>query len=264
MIHRPAERDLFMSKLRVSALSTLVGLLTVTSCSSSISGNPTPGPTISSSAGSSSGPTNFPSSPSTPTVSSSATAPAGSSGLDEQSATAALITLTELGGGGFTKGTFDSTATPGPCQSATAPTIEDVVPSQVRVGVDYDVSNKAAVQEQITSYRDADTAEHALEYGAKGLDCKSGSSKSASGTPTKVTIAASPNNPSTVYNGVTVDKVEGWSLETTSVQYGLVAARIGANLVTLQFASLKGATLTGVRSSTDIVSDALKKVKDAA
>ena len=193
-------------------------------------------------------------------ASGAATATGSAPTLGAAAAGAALLAPADLGAG-FTRATADLLATPGPCEPLSAPTVEQAVPSRTRVGVRYVAGSVAFVGEVITTYPDPATAERALDFLAAGLSCSSGTLHGADGTETPVSISAQGTR--TELDGLTLDEVRIWTVQTSSLGIGLVDARIGSTLVLLQFGAQKTADTTNLRDSDQIAVTALRKVKTA-
>lgn len=223
--------------------------------SSSSSPTPTPLPTASA------GPTGFPGSSTAPLTPAPSTSGGGGTGLlNPSAATAALMTTTETGTG-FTKTQVDTRATPGPCKSAGSPTVEDTVPSDVRVAAAFEAGSKAFVAEVLTVYSDTATAQRALVFGVGGLNCKKGTLHYSDGTSAAATIKAAGR--STKFDGVVVDEVRAWTVTTSTLNIGLIVARIGNAIAAIQLGSLKTSDTSELRNGELIVRDALHKLKAA-
>jgi hypothetical protein len=186
----------------------------------------------------------------------SASAPA--EGLSRAQAQGALLTASEVGGGMSQTGN-DTSQTPFPCTPAEPPLDKRVKP-QVKVESTFaDPNDQQEFTEEIANYGNEAGVTKALSLGEKGLACHNGSVRTKTGS-----VSVAIGGPLDLAKSITtqVDKVEGWSIASTTARQTLVVARVGTQLVVLTFATVGGST-PDTTNTAAVIEKALAKVRKA-
>ena len=209
--------------MRIAVASVAVlAALTLAACSSTSNGTPTSAPT-SKTTPSASGPTGFPSSPST--VPSSATVTTGA--LTKTQAQAALLTAADVGGG-FTQTQSANSDAPLPC-TPNDPPLSQQFPPDVNVQADFTgAAGSALFSEQIETFADATGVAQVIAAGEQGLAC---------GTATVGGVQVQIQGPTdlTAQIQVPVDKAEAWTVTSSQLNASLIIAQIGPQLAVFSF-----------------------------
>lgn len=188
------------------------------------------------------------------------TATATATGIPETAdqASAALLTVGDVGGQ-FTQATFVPSTYPEPCDPPGTEPVDTRVPPWASVGAAFShATPQAALDEQINIYADVDFAEHAVALGMAGMNCRSGTGYGTDGTTRPVTIGARLDMSKQL--GVPVDQAIGWSVQSDQVQGSVLVVRTAAVVTVLVFLAAPGTDPRTLPDALAIARTALRKV----